>query len=62
MTLSGGLLLARAYAVTDHKQLVLVVLGILGICPIGVELVCAHVISVTGMCDKTTVTGNSSCE
>ena len=39
---SAGLLLLRAYAVTDHKRLVLSVLGILGICAIGPELVCTH--------------------
>ena len=37
---SAGLLLLRAYAVTDHKRLVLSVLGILGICVIGPLLVC----------------------
>jgi hypothetical protein len=39
----AGLLLARAYAITDHKKLVLVILGILGgfsaLVPV---LVCAH--------------------
>ena len=39
---SVGLLLARAYAIADHKRLVLAVLGILGVCSIGPELVCAH--------------------
>ena len=34
-----GLLLARAYAVTDHKRLVLALLGILGVCTIVINLV-----------------------
>ena len=37
---SAGLLLARAYAVTDHKRLVVTVLGILGICSLVLVLVC----------------------
>ena len=50
---SVGLLLARAYAVTDHKRLVPAVLIILGVCAIALELVCARVfISVTGMSDE----------
>ena len=40
---SVGLLLLRTYAVTDHKRSVLVVLGILGVCTIVLDLVCAHV-------------------
>ena len=40
---SVGLLLLRAYAVTDHKRLVLAVLGILGVCVIVPDVVCAHV-------------------
>ena len=44
MTLSAGLLLLRAYAITDHKRLVLAVLGILGTCAIVMNLVrTAHV-------------------
>lgn len=35
-----GLLLLRAYAVTDHKRLLLAILGILGGCAIGLYLVC----------------------
>ena len=51
--MSAGLLLARAYAVTDHKRLVLALLCILGVCTIVPDVVCAHVfISVTGMCNK----------
>ena len=42
MTLSAGLLLLRAYAVTDHKRSVLAVLGILGTCAIVPELVRTH--------------------
>ena len=41
--MSAGLLLARAYAVTDHKRVVLAVLGLLGVCIIVPDLVCAHV-------------------
>ena len=48
LTVSAGLLLARAYAVTDHKRLVLAILGVLGICTIVMDLVCTF-ISVTGM-------------
>ena len=40
--MSAGLLLARAYAVTDHKRLVLAILSILGICAVVTELVCTH--------------------
>ena len=43
ITVPVGLLLARAYAVTDHKQLVLSVLDILGIGAIGPALVCTQV-------------------
>ena len=39
----AGLLLARAYAVTYHKQRVLAVLGILGVCIIVLQVVCPHV-------------------
>ena len=42
MTLFAGLLLLRAYAVTDHKRSVLVVLGILGTCAIVLNLVRTH--------------------
>ena len=50
---SVGLLLARAYAVTNHKRLVLAVLIILGVCAIALELVCTHVFtSVTGTSDE----------
>ena len=42
LTVSLGLLLGRAYAVTDHKRLVLAVLSILGICAIVLALVCTH--------------------
>ena len=49
---SVALLLLRAYAVTDHKRLVLSVLGILSVCAIGPELVCTRVISMTGICDQ----------
>ena len=54
---SVGLLLLWAYAVTDHKRLVLSVLSTLGICGIVPELVCAQVhdwhlwwMPVTGRC------------
>ena len=40
---SAGLLLLRAYAVTDHKRLALAVLGVLGVCAILMNLVCTHV-------------------
>ena len=44
----AGLLFARAYAITDHKRLVLVVLGILDGCAIVPSIVCVHVcISMT---------------
>ena len=47
-----GLLIARAYAVTDHKRLVLAVLGILGACTLAPDVVCAHVfMSMNGVCD-----------
>ena len=39
----AGLLLARAYAISDHKRLVLAVLGILGCCAIVPLLVCSHI-------------------
>ena len=45
LSLYIGLLLARAYAVTDHKRLVLAVLGILGVFAILLDLVCAHACS-----------------
>ena len=52
-TLSAGFLLLRAYAVTDHKQSVLAVLGILGTCNIAPDLVRTHAhMSVTGMCNR----------
>ena len=57
---SIGLLLLRAYAVTDHKRLVLAVLSILGVSAILTNLVCAHV----HFCDRCVwhiyVTGSSS--
>ena len=40
---SVGLLLLRAYAVTNHKRLMLSVLGILAICVIVSQLVCTQV-------------------
>jgi hypothetical protein len=43
VTFYTGFLLARVYVVTNHKQLVLVVLGILGCCAILSALVCVHV-------------------
>ena len=54
---SAGLLLMQAYAVTNHKRLVLTVLGFLGVGAIILALVCAHAhfcnvwwTSVTGKC------------
>ena len=41
LCLHAGLLLARAYAVADRKQLVLAVLSILGVCTIATEMVCS---------------------
>lgn len=37
----AGLLLARTYAICDHKKLVLVVLGVLGCCAIIPLVVCS---------------------
>jgi hypothetical protein len=39
----AGLLLLRAYAITDHKRLVLAVLGALCGCAIVMYLVCSRV-------------------
>ena len=47
-TLCLGLLLVRTYAVTDHKRLVLALLGSLGVCIIVPDLVRAHV----HLCDR----------
>ena len=60
MTLSAGLLLLRAYAITDHKRSVLVVLGILGTCTIVPELVCTHAHVCDWRVRQTPVTGSHS--
>jgi hypothetical protein len=39
----AGLLLLRAYAIANHKRLVLAVLGALGGCTVGMSLVCYRV-------------------
>ena len=38
--LSVGLLLARVYAISDHKRIILALLGVLGCCAIVPILVC----------------------
>ena len=38
--LSAGLLLARVYAICDHKRMILALLGVLGCCAIVPILVC----------------------
>ena len=37
----AGLLLARTYAISNHKKLVLAILGALGMCAIILTLVCS---------------------
>ena len=59
-TLGTGLLLARVYAVTDHKRLVLAVLSILGGLAFVPELVCTHVLHFYNWYIRTIVTGGSS--
>ena len=46
--MSVGLLLLRAYAVTDHRRLVLAVLCLLGVYTIVPDVVCTHI----HFCDK----------
>jgi hypothetical protein len=47
----AGLLLLRTYAVTDHKRLVLGVLGVLICGAIIPGVVCIHVYMSAAMCD-----------
>jgi hypothetical protein len=54
-----GLLLLRTYAVTDHKRLVLGMLGVLLCAPIISSVVCIHACISVAVCDGHPLQGES---